>query len=110
MSNNAVLSALRRMDISGDEMTGHGFRATARTIGAEVLGFRPDLLHCKKPTRTCLRPNLISARAARNDADMGQLFGLDKELNALPALPLVGSIPTQARRGACELLSDMLAC
>lgn len=44
MSNNAVLSALRRMDISGDEMTGHGFRATARTIGAEVLGFRPDLL------------------------------------------------------------------
>ena len=28
----------------GDEMTGHGFRATARTIDAEVLGFRPDLL------------------------------------------------------------------
>ena len=44
MSNNAVLSALRRMDIRGDEMSGHGFRATARTIGAEVLGFRPDLL------------------------------------------------------------------
>jgi len=44
MSNNAVLSALRRMDIGSDEMTGHGFRATARTIGAEVLGFRPDLL------------------------------------------------------------------
>lgn len=44
MSNNAVLSALRRLDISGDEMTGHGFRATARTIGAEVLGLRHDLL------------------------------------------------------------------
>lgn len=44
MSNNAILSALRRMDIGGDEMTGHGFRATARTIGAEVLGFRTDLL------------------------------------------------------------------
>ena len=44
MSNNAVLSALRRMGISGDEMTGHGFRATARTIGAEVLGFRIELL------------------------------------------------------------------
>ena len=41
MSNNAVLSALRRMDISGDEMTGHGFRATARTIGAECWGFAP---------------------------------------------------------------------
>ncbi|HIE4418197.1 TPA: tyrosine-type recombinase/integrase [Pseudomonas aeruginosa] len=44
MSNNAVLAALRRMGVSGDEMTGHGFRATARTIGAEVLGFRLDLL------------------------------------------------------------------
>lgn len=44
MSNNAVLSAVRRMDISGDEMSGHGFRATARTIGAEVLGLRHDLL------------------------------------------------------------------
>ena len=44
MSNNAVLSALRRTNISGDEMTGHSFRATARTVGAEVLGFRPDLL------------------------------------------------------------------
>lgn len=44
MSNNAVLSAMRRMDISGTETTGHGFRATARTIGAEVLRFRPDLL------------------------------------------------------------------
>lgn len=53
MSDNAVLSALRRMGISGDEMTGHGFRATARTIGAEVLGFRIELLehqlaHCVK--------------------------------------------------------------
>ncbi|MFV3319093.1 MULTISPECIES: tyrosine-type recombinase/integrase [Pseudomonas] len=44
MSDNAVLSALRHMDIIGDEMTGHGFRATARTTGTEVLGFRPDLL------------------------------------------------------------------
>jgi integrase len=44
ISNNAVLSALRRMGISGDEMTGHGFRATARTVGAEILGLRPDLL------------------------------------------------------------------
>ncbi|MGH8354273.1 MAG: tyrosine-type recombinase/integrase [Pseudomonas sp.] len=44
MSNNAVLSALRRMGITNEEMTGHGFRATARTLGAEALGFRPDLL------------------------------------------------------------------
>lgn len=44
MSNNAVLSALRRMGITNEEMSGHGFRATARTIGDEILGFRPDLL------------------------------------------------------------------
>ncbi|PTQ68168.1 integrase arm-type DNA-binding domain-containing protein [Pseudomonas sp. GV071] len=44
MSNNALLAALRRMGISGDEMTGHGFRASARTIGAEVLELRHDLL------------------------------------------------------------------
>lgn len=37
MSDNAILSALRRSDIAKDEMSGHGFRATARTILAEVL-------------------------------------------------------------------------
>jgi integrase len=42
MSDNAVLSALRRLGIPKEEMTGHGFRAMARTILDEVLGFRPD--------------------------------------------------------------------
>jgi integrase len=32
LSDNGVLSALRRMGFGKDEMTGHGFRATARTI------------------------------------------------------------------------------
>lgn len=44
MSDNAVLSALRRMGIPKDEMSGHGFRAMARTILDEVLGFRPDFI------------------------------------------------------------------
>lgn len=44
MSNNAVLSALRRMGFDKDEMSGHGFRAMARTILDEVLGFRPDYI------------------------------------------------------------------
>lgn len=47
MSDNAVLSALRRMGIEKSEMSGHGWRATARTIGAEVLNFRPDLLEAQ---------------------------------------------------------------
>lgn len=44
MSNNAVLAALRRMGIEKDEMTGHGFRAMARTILDEVLRVRPDFI------------------------------------------------------------------
>ena len=44
MSDNAVLAAMRRMGISKDEMSGHGFRAMARTILDEVLDFRPDYI------------------------------------------------------------------
>ena len=44
MSNNAILAALRRMEIQKDEMSGHGFRAMARTILDEELGFRPDII------------------------------------------------------------------
>ena len=41
MSNNAILSAFRRMGIEKEEMSGHGFRAMARTLLAERLRF-PD--------------------------------------------------------------------
>ncbi|POP54252.1 tyrosine-type recombinase/integrase [Zhongshania marina] len=44
MSDNAVLSAMRRMGIGKDEMCGHGFRAMARTIMDEELNIRPDWL------------------------------------------------------------------
>ncbi len=44
MSDNAILAAFRRMGIGKDEMSGHGFRAVARTILDEVLGVRPDLI------------------------------------------------------------------
>ncbi|EIL98688.1 Phage integrase [Rhodanobacter thiooxydans LCS2] len=44
MSDNAVLSALRRMGYATDEMSGHGFRAMARTVLDEVLHFRPDYI------------------------------------------------------------------
>lgn len=37
MSDNGVLAALRRMGFPKDEMTGHGFRAMARTLLAERL-------------------------------------------------------------------------
>ena len=44
MSENAILTAMRRMGITKDEMCGHGFRATARTILAQQLHIRPDLI------------------------------------------------------------------
>jgi integrase len=44
MSDNAVLAAMRRIGIGKDEMSGHGFRAVARTILDEVMGVRPDLI------------------------------------------------------------------
>lgn len=44
MSNNAINAALRRMGFDKDEMTGHGFRAMARTILDEVLQVRPDFI------------------------------------------------------------------
>ena len=44
MSNNAILAALRRMGFDKDEMSGHGFRAMARTILDETLHFRPDYI------------------------------------------------------------------
>jgi integrase len=44
MSDNAILAALRRLGISKEEATGHGFRASARTLLDEVLGVRPDII------------------------------------------------------------------
>ncbi len=44
MSDNAILAAMRRLGIDKEEMSGHGFRAVARTILDEVLGVRPDFI------------------------------------------------------------------
>lgn len=45
MSNMAINAALRRMGYdTKDEMTGHGFRAMARTILHEELGFDRDVI------------------------------------------------------------------
>jgi len=47
MSNNAILAALRRMGYTKDEMSGHGFRAMARTILDEVLQVRTDYIEAQ---------------------------------------------------------------
>ena len=47
MSDNGVLSALRRMGFPKDEMTGHGFRAMARTLLAERLGVHEAVIEAQ---------------------------------------------------------------
>lgn len=47
MSDNTINSALRAMGFSKDEVTGHGFRATARTMLHERLGFSPDVIEAQ---------------------------------------------------------------
>lgn len=44
LSENAVNAALRRMGYAQGEVTGHGFRATARTLLDEVLHERVDVI------------------------------------------------------------------
>ena len=44
MSDAALVAAMRRMGIDGDTMTAHGFRAMARTVLDEELGYRPDYI------------------------------------------------------------------
>jgi len=47
MSDAAVNAALRRLDIAKATASGHGFRATARTLLDEVLGYRVDLIEAQ---------------------------------------------------------------
>lgn len=44
MSENTINAALRRMGFTKEEMTAHGFRAMARTLLDEALGYRPDYI------------------------------------------------------------------
>lgn len=44
MSENTINAALRYMGYDQQTMTGHGFRAIARTLLDEVLGFEPHLI------------------------------------------------------------------
>jgi integrase len=47
MSENTVRSALRRMGYGNDDMTAHGFRATARTMAAERLGIATEVIEAQ---------------------------------------------------------------
>lgn len=44
MSENTINAALRTLGFTSDQVTGHGFRATARTMLDEKLGVEPHLI------------------------------------------------------------------
>jgi integrase len=47
MSENTVNASLRRMGFDKTEITGHGFRAMARTMLHEILHFTPDAIEAQ---------------------------------------------------------------
>ena len=44
MSENTIITALRRLGYTSEQMCGHGFRAMARTILDEVLGYPIEII------------------------------------------------------------------
>lgn len=91
MSENAVNAALRYMGFDGETMTGHGFRAMARTVLDEVLGFRPDfiehqLAHAVKDANGTAynRTAHLSERRKMMQAWADYLDGLRKGANVVP--------------------------
>jgi integrase len=91
MSNMAILAALRRMGYDKDTMTGHGFRAMARTILDEVLQVRPDyiehqLAHAVKDPngRAYNRTAHLSERRKMMQLWADYLDGLKKGAQVLP--------------------------
>ena len=97
MSNNAINAALRRMGFDADTMTAHGFRATARTLLDELLGFRPDyiehqLAHAVRDPngRAYNRTSHLPERRKMMQAWADYLDTLRTGANVVPLLAKVG--------------------
>jgi integrase len=99
MSENTLNAALRRMGYSKDQMTTHGFRAMARTILDEVLGFRPDFIEhqlahaVKDPNgRAYNRTAHLSERKKMMQAWADYLDNLKNSGNVVPIRLAAGNI------------------
>lgn len=72
IARNALLAAIRRLGFDPDECTAHGWRATFRTLGAEVLGIAPDVLELALGHKLADRHrgayNRVTLEAQRRDA------------------------------------------
>jgi integrase len=105
MSNNAVLAALRRMGFPKDEMSGHGFRAMARTMLAERLGvdesvIEAQLAHAVRDSlgRAYNRTEFIEQRRSMMQSWADYLDGLRDTADVTPATGGPVRAKGQARR------------
>jgi integrase len=93
MSENTVNAALRAMGFSADEVTGHGFRATARTMLHERLGFDPDVIEAQlaHSVRDSLGRAYNRTEFVEQRRKMLQAWAdyLDKLRRGAPVVPLV---------------------
>ena len=100
MSENSVNAGLRRMGFEKEEITGHGFRAMARTILDEVLGERPDLIEhqlshaVKDPLgRAYNRTSHLPERRKMMQKWADYLDGLKQGVKVLPFKKAIGECP-----------------
>jgi integrase len=92
MSDNTVNGALRRLGYTGDEMTGHGFRAMARTVLDEVLGYRVEWIE-HQLAHTVKDPNgraynRTAFREGRKEMMQGWADYLDRLRSKIVAAPV----------------------
>jgi integrase len=95
LSENGVLSALRRMGYEKHEMTAHGFRATASTLLNE-LGYEPDIIERQLAHGDTDKVRAIYNRAAYMDkrrvmmqAWADYLDGLAEKARSRPDAPSI---------------------
>lgn len=98
ISDNTLNAALRRMGYTTDEVTAHGFRATARTLLEEVLHFPPEyieqqLAHAVKDPlgRAYNRTKHLTERKKMMQAWANYLDGLKAGAEVIPLFALNGS-------------------
>ena len=91
MSENTLNAALKRLGYSKEQMSVHGFRAMARTILDEILGFRPDfiehqLAHAVRDAngRAYNRTSHLAERAKMMQTWSNYLDSLKSGANILP--------------------------
>ena len=98
MSDNTLNAALRGLGYSSDDMTAHGFRASARTMLDEVLGFRVDIIEhqlahaVKDPNgRAYNRTRFLAERRKMMQAWANFLDGLKQGADVIPLRHGVGA-------------------